>query len=187
VYELEGRRQSGPALPRIKEIVRVDTPPQPPRTPKPNPRKRKIPALEEDDDDSDAGEVYATIKAYGDDSEIADYKIAVAKSGIETKAIQGNKVRLAKIFQDGSYMASGILDILVGGEKSIKPTKHSFMSFVVLWGKVEAKVHRTVFVIGRGGVFVVPRGTFPPAPPPAQKKKKKKKTHIAQIITPFLT
>jgi len=160
VYELEGRRQSGPALLRIKEIVRVDTPPQPTRsTAKPNnSRKRKSSTAEDSDSDDDSGEVYATIKAYGDGSEIADYKVAVAGNAVETRPIQGNKVRLAKIFQDGAYMASGVLDILVGGDKAVKPTKHSFMSFVVMTGKVEVKIHRTVFQVGRGGVFVVPRG-----------------------------
>ena len=160
VYELEGRRQSGPSMLRIREIVRIDTPPQPPRTATKfnNSRKRKTPAAEDSDSDDDSGEVYATIKAYGDGSEITDYKVAVAGSAVETRPIQGNKVRLAKVFQDGAYMASGVLDILVGGDKAVKPTKHSFMSFVVMTGKVEVKIHRTVFHVGRGGVFVVPRG-----------------------------
>ena len=160
VYELEGRRQSGPSMLRIKEIVRVDTPPQLRRlaTKPSNSRKRKTPADEDSDEDEDSGEVYATIKSYGDGSEIADYKVAVAGNAVETRPIQGNKVRLAKVFQDGAYMASGVLDILVGGDKAVKPTKHSFMSFVVMTGKVEVKIHRTVFHVGRGGVFVVPRG-----------------------------
>lgn len=166
VYELEGRRQSGPALPKIKEIVRIDTPPQPVRnthTRQAN-RKRKTHAdSDSESDESDAGEVYASIKAYGDENTIInDYKIAVSKSAMDPQPLQGSKVRLDKIFQDGTYMASGILDILVGGVKGVKPTKHSYMSFAVMTGKVEVKVNRTAFIIGRGGVFVVPRGKITP-------------------------
>lgn len=158
VYELEGRRASGPALPKIKEIVRIDTPPHPPPRHATRKRKSRAPESDSEDDESDAGEVYATIKAYGDDSLIDDYKIAVSKSAINPQPLQGSKVRLEKIFQDGAYMASGILDILVGGAKGIKPTRHSYMSFAVMTGKVEVKVNRTAFIIGKGGVFVVPRG-----------------------------
>lgn len=167
VYELEGRRQSGPALPKIKEIVRIDTPPQPHRN-KSHPthhrkRKSRDNSDSESDDESDAGEVYADIKAYGDENIIIqDYKIAVSKSAMDPQPLQGSKVRVEKIFQDGTYMASGILDILAGGAKGVKPTKHSYMSFAVMTGKVEVKVNKTVFIIGKGGVFVVPRGKKQP-------------------------
>jgi len=168
VYELEGRRQSGPALPKIKEIVRIDTPPNPtrqhPRAQSRGPsRKRKSADSDsESDDEEDVGEVYAPVKVYGDESTIEDYRIAVSKSAISPRPLHGSKVRFEKLFQDGEYMASGIMDILVGGAKGIKPTKHSYMSFVVLSGKVEVKVHSTVFVMGKGGVFVVPRGNKSP-------------------------
>ena len=160
MYELEGRRQSGPALPKIKEIVRIDTPPQPARhTTRPTQRKRKSRADSDSSDESDGGEVFATIKAYGDENAVIDdYRIAVSKSAMDPQPLQGSKVRLEKLFQDGSYMASGVLDILVGGVKGVKPTRHSYMSFAVMTGKVEVKVNRTAFVIGKGGVFVVPRG-----------------------------
>jgi centromere protein C len=164
VYELEGRRVSGPALPRIKEIVRIDTPPQPPRHLRPPAHKRKAcedSDSEDDDNQSDAGEVYAPIKAFPDDDIIIDdYRIAVSKSAINPQPLQGSKVLFEKLFQDGGYMASGIMDILVGGAKAVKPTKHSYMSFAVMTGTVEVKVHRTAFVIGKGGTFVVPRGTL---------------------------
>jgi mannose-6-phosphate isomerase-like protein (cupin superfamily) len=82
----------------------------------------------------------------------------VSGVGIDTAPIQGKQVRMAKVFQDEKYVASGVLDIVVGGQKNVKPTKHSFMSFAVMWGKVEVKLHRTVFHVGRGDFFVVPRG-----------------------------
>jgi centromere protein C len=157
VYELEGRRASGPALPKIKEIVRIDTPPQPHRTHTTH-RKRKARADSVSDDDSDAGEVWGPIKDL-DGTTIDEYKIAVAKSAMDTQPLQGNKVRYQKVFQDGSYTAAGIIELSVGGIKGAKSTKHSFMSFVVLSGRAEVKVHRTAFIIGKGGVFVVPRGT----------------------------
>jgi centromere protein C len=159
-YELGPRRESGPALPRIKEIVRIDTPPQPTRQPPQNARKRKTPAPDSDIEE-DTGEVYATIKAFGDDSEIPNYRVAVSGNEIDTFPIQGKQVRMAKVFQDEKYVASGVLDIVVGGQKNVKPTKHSFMSFAVMWGKVEVKLHRTVFHVGRGDFFVVPRGKSP--------------------------
>ena len=161
IYELEGRRASGPALPKIKEIVRIDTPPNPTRQHQSRGLSRKRKSHDSDsesDDEEGVGEVYAQIKNYGDESTVEDYKIAVSKSAINPQPLHGSKVRFEKLFQDGEYMASGIMDILVGGVKGVKPTKHSYMSFVVLSGKVEVKVHRTAFVMGKGGVFVVPRG-----------------------------
>lgn len=167
VYELESRRQSGPALPKIKEIVRIDTPPRPSRqnararSLAPPSRKRKSADSDSDsgDESGDAGEVYATIKSFDDGGSIEDYRIAVAKSAIRPQPLQGKTVHFEKLFQDGTYVACGIMDIVVGGQKGVKPTRHSFMNFAVMTGKVEVKVNRTAFIIGKGGVFVVPRGT----------------------------
>jgi mannose-6-phosphate isomerase-like protein (cupin superfamily) len=123
-------------------------------------RKRKSRTEDSDsDDDSDAGEVYTTIKNYEDDSNIDDYKIAVSKSALNPQPLHGSNVAFEKLFQVGAYVACGIMDIMVGGLKGAKSTKHSFMSFVVMSGRVEVKVNRAAFVIGKGGVFVVPRGT----------------------------
>jgi centromere protein C len=159
VYELEGRRASGPALPRIKEIVRIDTPPQTQRT---FTRKRKSRQTEsdssDDDDESDCGEVYTSVKLYPEDGLIDDYKVAVGKSAINPYPLQNDKVKYDKLFQDGEYTACGIMDIESGAEKGVKSTKHAFMSFVVMSGKVEVKIYKTAFVVGKGGVFVVPRG-----------------------------
>lgn len=120
------------------------------------------------DDESDAGEVYATIKAFDegtvtgkgnrDGGMIADYRIAVAKSAMNPQPLLGRGVHFQKLFQDGGYVACGIMDVVVGGVKATKPTRHSYMTFAVMRGKVEVKVNRTAFVIGKGGVFVVPRG-----------------------------
>jgi len=168
IYELEGRRASGPALPKIKEIVRIDTPPQHSamrnlsRARSVGPRKRDMthdPGSSEGEE-SDAGEVYAEIMSYEDGVIIEDYRIAVSRSAVDPNPLQGSQVRFEKLFQDGAYVAAGIIEISVGGQKATKPTKHAFMNFVVMSGKVEVKVHRTSFVIGKGGVFVVPRGIF---------------------------
>jgi centromere protein C len=177
VYELESRRQSGPALPKIKEIIRIDTPPHPSRATasaihapsRGQGRKRKVDLDSSSDDESDAGEVYATIKAFDDGGTgkdngnrdggmIADYRIAVAKSAMNPQPLLGRGVHFQKLFQDGGYVACGIMDVVVGGVKATKPTRHSYMTFAVMCGKVEVKVNRTAFVIGKGGVFVVPRG-----------------------------
>ena len=163
VYELESRRASGPALPRIKEIVRIDTPPQHQR-PRGRSvglkRKSRTDSDSESGDESDAGEVYAAVKDYPDDTIIEDYKIAVSKSAFDPQPLQGTRVRFEKCFQDGTYVASGIMDIAVGGSKGAKPTRHAFMTFAVMSGKVEVKVNRTAFIMGKGGMFVVPRGDY---------------------------
>jgi centromere protein C len=122
-------------------------------------RKTRAESDSESDDESDAGEVYTSIKSYEDGSTIEDYRVAVSKSAINPHLLQGSKIRFEKLFQDGSYMASGVIDISVGGAKGAKPTRHCFMSFAVMSGRVEVKLNRTAFVIGKGGVFVVPRGT----------------------------
>jgi centromere protein C len=121
-------------------------------------RKSRADSDSEDDDESDAGEVFASIKSYEDGATIDDYRIGVSKSAINPQALQGSKVRFEKLFQDAGYVACGIVDIVVGGQKGVKPTKHSFMTFAVMTGRVEVKVNKTAFVMGKGGVFVVPRG-----------------------------
>jgi centromere protein C len=148
---LAGRRTSGPALPRIKEIVRIDTPLQT--------RKRKAPSESDGEDNgkSDAGEVWAEVISYGNGDETEKCKVGVAKSVLKPQPLQGSKVRFEKVFVDGDYASSGIMDIAVGGIKGVKPTKYSFMTFAVMSGKVEVKIHRTAFIIGEGGMFMVPR------------------------------
>lgn len=78
-------------------------------------------------------------------------------------------------------MAAGILEIPVGGSKPTKPTKdNNYVSvpsilqarlclaltlaiflcqtFVVLEGAVDVRVHRTMFRMSPGGMFMVPKG-----------------------------
>lgn len=99
-----------------------------------------------------------------------------------------NGFKFQKVFGDASFVAAGMLEIPVGGEKPSKPTKDNtyvrpprrspFCSrclvgltpspspflflpqlFYVIEGSVTVKVHRTSFTMAPGGQFMVPRGS----------------------------
>lgn len=69
-----------------------------------------------------------------------------------------NGFKFQKVFGDASFVAAGMLEIPVGGEKPSKPTKDNTYLFYVIEGAVTVKVHRTSFTMAPGGQFMVPRG-----------------------------
>ncbi|PWN43890.1 hypothetical protein IE81DRAFT_321796 [Ceraceosorus guamensis] len=62
-----------------------------------------------------------------------------------------------KIFTLEDHMASGMLEIEIGGDKPYKPSKDNNYVFVVLEGAVDVTIHRTDFRLAPGGIFMVPK------------------------------
>ena len=85
-----------------------------------------------------------------------------------------------KIFGDGDFLAAGQLVIPPNGRKPSKASKDNtyvslmvpfrsasclitfYQVFYVVEGAVNLKIHDTSLVLATGGMFMVPRGTFPP-------------------------
>jgi centromere protein C len=63
-----------------------------------------------------------------------------------------------KIFVVDHTMATGVLFVLVDGQKPLKNSKENNYTFVVLEGAVQIQLHKTDFVIAPHGMFFVPRG-----------------------------
>ncbi|KAF9073220.1 Mif2/CENP-C like-domain-containing protein [Rhodocollybia butyracea] len=64
----------------------------------------------------------------------------------------------SKVFADGSFVASGYIELPPGGRKSSKSVKDNTYIFHVVEGAVNVKIHDTAYIVVQGGSFMVPRG-----------------------------
>ena len=58
------------------------------------------------------------------------------------------------------FFGSGIVDLPPSGEKRIKNARRMQMVFFVFSGRVRVTVNDLNFGVGKGGMWVVPRGIF---------------------------
>ena len=156
VYEASERTGYGPSLPQIREVVRIDSPVQLPK----RPRRRVAKPVEADKEDSKIHEepqVYTTINDY-ETGRYASKCIAIASSGIKTSEMANAGFRFQKTFEEGEYIACGILDLDREGEKTRKDSKANTLIFVILKGALDITIAGVSFPLRSGGHFIVPRG-----------------------------
>lgn len=166
-------------LPNIKNIVRYDDP-----EPKEKSRKGKgargrpgRKKRDSDDDDDDElepweedgdillGEVVEWQPEHefnppGPDEQIEvipNTQLALSANSIETKEIKNASFRFAKTHST-PFFGAGVVDLPPHTEKKPKNSRKMEMSFFVFSGRVQVTVADTVFSIGRGGMWFVPRG-----------------------------
>lgn len=168
-------------LPHIKSIVRVDDPePTQKRSRKGKSSKgkgrKKRGGVYDDDDDDDlepweedgdiiTGEVVVwqpehELDPPGPDEQIevaTGEQIAVSANAITTREIRGASFKFAKTLSM-PFFGSGVVDLPPNSEKKPKNSRKMHMSFFVFAGRVQVTVADTVFSIGRGGMWFVPRG-----------------------------
>lgn len=175
-------------LPHIKNIVRYDEPEPKEKSAtgrkgkgnRGRPSRKKI----QDEDDGDlepweedgdiiAGEVVVwqpehELNPPGPDEQIEvapDVEIAVSANAIETREIRNATFKFAKTLST-PFFGSGVVDLPPHSEKKPKNSRKMHMSFFVFTGRVQVTVADTVFSIGRGGMWFVPRGKVVfPCPP----------------------
>lgn len=176
-------------LPHIKNIVRYDEPEPKEKSAtgrkgkgaRGRPGRKKI---QDHDDDGDLepweedgdiieGEVVVwqpehELKPPGPDEQIEvapGVEIAVSANAIETKEIRNASFKFAKMLSM-PFFGSGVVDLPPHSEKKPKNSRKMHMSFFVFTGRVQVTVADTVFSIGRGGMWFVPRGkvVFPLSP-----------------------
>ncbi|KAL7414845.1 Mif2/CENP-C like-domain-containing protein [Mrakia frigida] len=181
-----GRRESGRGVvPIVKEVLRLpkeevrrlgDAAGPRGRSMSVKPKLPKKPKREHNEDDSgseggrddgvppefgwDADTVeHGVVMDYASKTEI-ERRIAFPSHLLEYRTMPGdpNSFKFQKVFGDASFVAAGMLEIPVGGEKPSKPTKDNTYLFYVIEGAVTVKVHRTSFTMAPGGQFMVPRG-----------------------------
>lgn len=169
-------------LPNIKNIVRYDDPEPKEKKPasrkgkgaRPKARKKRGGFYDDDDDDLEpweedgdiiTGEVVVWQPEHefnppGPDEQIEvapDEQIAVSANAIETREIRNASFKFAKTLSM-PFFGSGVVDLPPNTEKKPKNSRKMHMSFFVFAGRVQVTVADTVFSIGRGGMWFVPRG-----------------------------
>ncbi|KAJ4422858.1 mitotic fidelity of chromosome transmission- protein [Gnomoniopsis sp. IMI 355080] len=88
-----------------------------------------------------------------------DEQIAVSANAIETREIRNASFKFAKTLSM-PFFGSGVVDLPPNTEKKPKNSRKMHMSFFVFAGRVQVTVADTVFSIGRGGMWFVPRGNY---------------------------
>lgn len=168
-------------LPHVKNIVRVDEPEREAKSgsrrkgkPGRKPGKRRGVYQDDDDDDLEAWEEDGDIitgdvvewkpehefNPPGPDDPIdvlPDEQIAVSANAIQTKEIRNASFKFAKTLST-PFFGSGVVDLPPGTEKKPKNSRKMHMTFFVFAGRVTVTVGDTLFSIGRGGMWFVPRG-----------------------------
>lgn len=169
-------------LPHIKEIVRYEDPEPELKSTKrrkgrPGTKKAGRPRVfEEEEDEEDleewerAGDVITgevvvwqpehELNPPGPDEQIevaADEQIAISANAVQTREIRNASFKFAKVLST-PFFGAGVVDLPPHSEKKPKNARKMQMAFFVFSGRVQVTVADTVFTIGRGGMWFVPRG-----------------------------
>ncbi|KAJ3321263.1 hypothetical protein HDV06_004488 [Boothiomyces sp. JEL0866] len=157
-----GRRDSGigPVVTSIQEVLRIPSDDEsiPVRRPKVKNRIRVKKEYQEPEVEPEPVPSEIEVMNYVT-KQFEFQKIAVTPNMLEThKSIGSGDYRFQKVFSEGDFIASGVLEISKGAEKPNKNSHASAMIFVVLVGHIQVTVNKTEFNLSRNGQFFVPRG-----------------------------
>jgi len=162
-------------LPRIKEVVRADEPEVHTRKRpqyKPNKgKKRRAPHLESEDDDEiepweiEPGRIVADVRDWDPENDSGEIEERVEEIALSSAAIITRDVGTGASFKFAKtltlpFFGSGMVDLPPGGIKKPKNSRKMQMVFFVFYGRVEVSVNDSVFRIGKGGMWQVPRSKF---------------------------
>ncbi|KAI0137421.1 cupin domain-containing protein [Xylariales sp. AK1849] len=89
--------------------------------------------------------------------EVAEEELAISQAAIQMKDIKDASFQFAKTLTL-PFFGSGIVDLPPHSEKRTKNARKMQMVFFVHYGNVEVTIAQTVFRIGKGGMWFVPRG-----------------------------
>jgi centromere protein C len=164
-------------LPRIKEVVRADEVEEPKRQrSKYKPIKSKKRRAEQESEESEeedetepweteGGHMYGPIRSWNPEDQLGslaeerDEELAISSAAIITREIPGANFKFAKTLTH-PFFGSGMVDLPAGAVKKPKNSRKMQMVFFVYSGRVQVNVNDTVFRIGKGGMWQVPRGMF---------------------------
>ncbi|KAJ4390527.1 mitotic fidelity of chromosome transmission- protein [Neurospora sp. IMI 360204] len=97
--------------------------------------------------------------ALDDEVEVQEKQLAISGRAIRTQKVKDATFRYAKTVNEG-FFGAGVVDLPPGAVKRPKNSRKMFMTFFVYTGRVLVTVNETVFRIGRGGMWFVPRGNY---------------------------
>lgn len=90
--------------------------------------------------------------------EETEKQIACTSAQLRPRMAVGCTFGFEKVFVVEDFMATGVLFLLVEGQKPLKNSKDNYYTFTVLEGCVRVCVHQAEFTIAPLGMFFVPRG-----------------------------
>lgn len=173
VYELHRDENRIPALPEVKQIIRVDDPsPSIRQGRKKRHAKRSgveiksnLEAKSNDVEEYDAfykDEINCEVLSWNEQNPKASEERVVGYSlpSVNLQQISNQQLKFASLFKEEPSFAAGVVEMPAGAEKPVKPSKHNIMSFCILQGKIEVTVNATTFRMKKDGVFIVPRGNY---------------------------
>lgn len=102
-------------------------------------------------------ETHAKVYDVFTESEI-DKQIACTSDQLRPRMADGCTFGFEKVFVVEDFMATGVLFLLVDGQKPLKNSKDNYYTFTVLEGCVKVQIHHSTFTIAPQGMFFVPRG-----------------------------
>ncbi|WBW72308.1 CENP-C-like protein Cnp3 [Schizosaccharomyces osmophilus] len=173
VYELQKNKTETPALPEVKNVIRIEDPAS---------QRRKRKKIRSEGRKQGTKEPSPTVPLEEDGNELAPFEeevncpvlswnqknqkvseartIGYALPSVKLYQIRNQQTKFASLFSDPNFFGAGILELPMGAEKPVKPSKHNLMSFCILQGYLEIMVNTTTFRMRREGVFIVPRGNY---------------------------
>ncbi|EPX71359.1 CENP-C protein [Schizosaccharomyces octosporus yFS286] len=173
VYELQKNKTETPALPEVKGVIRIDDPTTQKRKRKKvrsegrkQGTKEPSPPAPMEEDGNESGpfdeEVNCPVLSWNQKNQKSSEArtIGYALPSVKLYQIRNQQTKFASLFSDPNFFGAGILELPVGSEKPVKPSKHNLMSFCILQGYLEIMVNTTTFRMRREGVFIVPRGNY---------------------------
>ncbi|KAK3392226.1 kinetochore CENP-C fungal-like protein [Sordaria brevicollis] len=97
--------------------------------------------------------------ALDDEVEVQEKQLAISGRAIRTQKVKDATFRYAKTVNEG-FFGAGVVDLPPGAVKRPKNSRKMFMTFFVYTGRVLVTVNETVFRVGKGGMWFVPRGNY---------------------------
>ncbi|KAH7635568.1 kinetochore CENP-C fungal-like protein [Sordaria sp. MPI-SDFR-AT-0083] len=97
--------------------------------------------------------------ALDDEVEVQEKQLAISGRAIRTQKVKDAAFRYAKTVNEG-FFGAGVVDLPPGAVKRPKNSRKMFMTFFVYTGRVLVTVNESVFRIGKGGMWFVPRGNY---------------------------
>ncbi|KAH9440314.1 hypothetical protein Pst134EB_030933 [Puccinia striiformis f. sp. tritici] len=83
---------------------------------------------------------------------------AMMESIIDNSATDLGAFQVQTLFGEPDFVSSGVLAISCGESKPLESSEDNSLMFVVVASTVSAMIHKTTYVIGNGGMFMIPRG-----------------------------
>lgn len=160
---------------RIKGVVRVDEVEE--KRPKksyhkPSKGRKRTEVIDSDSEDAEPwedepGRIIAPYRLWDPEDPTGiqqpeeEAELALSAAAIITRDVPRANFKFAKTL-NLDFFGSGMIDLPPRTEKKMKNSRRMQLVFFVYYGRVEVTVNDTIFGIGKGGMWQVPRGISEP-------------------------